>query len=60
MNNTLKSGDMEVMAYDNLDQVIEEFFDSLLSRYQLGLETQMRGSDLIFHCVNSLVKYVTK
>ena len=54
MNNTLKSDDMEVMAYDNLDQVIEELFDSLLSRYQLGLETRMRGSDLIFHCVNSL------
>ena len=54
MNNTLKSDDMEVMSYDNLDEVIEEFFDSLLSRYQLGLETRMRGSDLIFHCVNSL------
>ena len=56
---------MEVMVYDKADHVIEDFlfFLSLLSMYQIGLETSMRGSDFIsdslyllhykFHKVNS-------
>ena len=43
---------MEVMAFDDTDQIIEELFDSLLFRYQISLETQMRGSGFIFDCVN--------
>ena len=38
------------MIYDNTDEVIEELFESLLSRYQIGLETSMTGSDFIFDC----------
>ena len=34
------------------DKVIEELFESLLQKYQEGLEEQMRGSKLIF---NSLI-----
>ena len=34
-----KSDNTEVMAYDNLKEIIEEFVKSLLSRYQIGLET---------------------
>ena len=54
------------MVYDKADHVIEDFFFfflSLLSMYQIGLETSMRGSDFIsdsvyllhckFHKVNS-------
>ena len=33
------------------DKVIEEFFQSLLSRNQIGLETSMKGSDFIFDFV---------
>ena len=33
------------------DEVIEEIFQSLLSRYHIGLETSMKGSDFIFDCV---------
>ena len=43
-----KSDDIEAMTYDHL----EELFISLLSRYNFGLEKQMRGSDFIFDCVN--------
>ena len=33
------------MIYDNVGKVIEEPFESLLNRYQIGLEKLMRGSD---------------
>ena len=41
-----------IMIYDKADEVIQEVFESLLSRYQTGLEESMKGSDLIFDCVN--------
>ena len=34
------------MSYD---EVIEERFESLLSRYQIGLEASMKGKDFIFN-----------
>ena len=42
------------MTSDNQDETIEELFDSLLSRYQICLETQMRESDFIVDCANLL------
>ena len=42
------------MINDGADEVIEEIFHSLLSRYQIGLETLMKSNDLIFHCVHLL------
>ena len=44
------------MTYDNEVEVIKEIFESLLSRYQIGLETSMRGidSDFMFDGVNLL------
>ena len=42
------------MIYDNVDEVIKERFESLLNRYQIGLETSVRGSDFIFDCVHLL------
>ena len=41
-----------VMIYDNPDEIIVELFHLLLSRYQIGLDTQMGGNDFIFDCVN--------
>ena len=35
------------MIYNNADEGIEKLFESLLNRYQIGLETSMRGSDFI-------------
>ena len=49
-----KSDNIEVMAHDNPDEIIEDLFDLLLCRYQINLETQMRGSDFTFDCVNLL------
>ena len=42
------------MIYDKADEVIKELFESHVSRYQIGLETSMKGSDSIFGCVHSL------
>ena len=44
----LKSDNIEFMIYDNAEEVIKELFESLLNRYQIRLETSMRGSDFIF------------
>ena len=43
-----KSDNIETMTNDNASEVIQEIFQSLLSRYQTGLEISIRGSDLIF------------
>ena len=47
----LTSKDFEFMASDNVDGVADELFESLFSRYQIGLETSMRGCDFIFNSV---------
>ena len=49
-----KSDKTENMSNHKAGEIIEELFQSLLSRYQSGLETSMRGSDFIFDCVHSL------
>ena len=49
-----KSHNMEIMIRDEADEVIKEIFKSLLSRYQIGLETSIKGGDFIFDCVNLL------
>ena len=42
------------MNYDEADEVIKGLFESLFNRYQIGLETSVRGSGFIFSCVNLL------
>ena len=42
------------MVKGKADEVMEELFQSLLSRYHIGFETSMKGSGLIFDCVHSL------
>ena len=49
-----KGGNIEFMLYDNVNEVVNELFKSLLSRYQIGLETSMGGSDFIFDSVQML------
>ena len=46
-----KSYNTEIINRNKADKVIEEIFKSLLSRYQIGLEKSMKGSDFIFDCV---------
>ena len=38
-------------SYNDVDEVVDELFDSLRSRYQGNLETSRRGSDFIFDSV---------
>ena len=40
-----KSDNIEVMTYDDTNEVIGKMFKSLLSRYKIDLETQMRVID---------------
>ena len=44
-----KSDNIEIMIYDNPDEIIEEPFELLFSRYQVGFKTQMTGSDLMHY-----------
>ena len=47
-----KSDNVEMMINYEDDEVIEELFQSLLSSYQIGLETSMKGSEFIFDWVH--------
>ena len=45
---------VEVMINDEGYKVIEEHFQLFLSRYQIAWEPPMKGSDLIFDCIELL------
>ena len=42
------------MSYNDANEVVNELFDSLRSRYLINLETSVRRSDLIFYSVQFL------
>ena len=46
-----KKDNIEFIINNKADAVIEKLFESLLNRYQIGLETSMRGNDFVFDCV---------
>ena len=48
------SNNNEFMSYDNVNEVVDELFESLHSRCQIGLETSMKGSNFIFDSVQLL------
>ena len=47
-----KSDTTEIKINDKVDEAIEEPFQSLLSRYQIGIIITMKGSSFIFDCVH--------
>ena len=49
-----KSDNMEMIIGNETNEIIEEIFDSLLQKYQRGLEESMKGSELIFDSVDLL------
>ena len=49
-----KSDNIEIMINDKEDEVIEKTFKSLLKKYEIGLETSMRGIDFISNFVHLL------
>ena len=50
----LKSDNIEIMIGDETNEIIEEIFDSLLQKYQNGLEESMKGSEFVFDSVDLL------
>ena len=42
------------MINDKADEVTKSLFQSLLCRYQIGLDSSMKGSELVFDCVQLL------
>ena len=49
-----KSNNMEIMMGIEIDEIIEEPFESLLQKYQEGLERKMRESEFAFDSVDLL------
>ena len=45
------SNNIKFTTYNGANEVIDEIFESLRSRYQGNLETSMRRSDFIFDLV---------
>ena len=56
-----KSNNIEIMMGNDTDEIIDELCESLLRKYQEGLEESMgRGSNLIFDSVNLLYYHLQK
>ena len=53
-----KSDNIEIMTYDKADEAKEEFFQTLLSKFEIGLETWMKGSNVIFDHVYSITNVI--
>ena len=49
-----KSDNIKFKINDKADEFIGEFYQSLLSTCQIGLQTSMKGSDFIFDRVHLL------
>ena len=49
-----KSDNIELISYDNANEIIEEIFESLISKYQVGLESLMKESNFVFDLVQLL------
>ena len=43
-----KSDNSEILRCFDTDEIIEEFFESLVQRHQIGLEQSMKGSNFVF------------
>ena len=49
-----QSDNIEIMIGSKTDEIINELFESLISRYQIFLEMSMKGSEFVFKYVNRL------
>ena len=49
-----KSDNVKIMMDFDTNEIIKKLFDSILQRYQKGLEESMKGSDFVFDYVESL------
>ena len=46
-----KSDSTEFISNDNANEVVNELFESLLPKYQIGFKTSIRGSDFVFDSI---------
>ena len=57
-----KNDNIKIMINDKADEVTEELFQSLLSRYQIRLETSIKAVILylieLIYCITNVIKYV--
>ena len=51
---------IEIITYHDANEMIQELFESLLPRYQMGLETTMKDSNFIFDYVNLMYQKFQK
>ena len=49
-----KSNNFNIMMRGNTSEIIRNLFNSLLRRYQGGLQESMRGNEFVFDYVESL------
>ena len=49
-----KSDNVEIIMDNDANEILKNLFNSLLQRYQKGLEESMRGSDFVFDYIESL------
>ena len=49
-----KSDNFNIMMRGNTSEIIRNLFNSLLRRYQGGLQESMRGNEFVFDYVESL------
>ena len=49
-----KYNNSEVIFSNEADEISEEFFESLLQKYQKGLEESMKGSECVYDSVDLL------
>ena len=47
----LNSNNLKFTSFNDANEVVNELFESLSSKYQDNLETSMKGSDFIFESV---------
>ena len=55
-----KSDNVEIMIGSKTDDIIEKLFESLLQRYQEGLEESMRGSEFVLDNIDLLYYHIKK
>ena len=55
-----KNSNIEIMMNNETDEIIKKLFDSLLQKYQDGLEESMRGSEFIRDSVALLYYHLQK
>ena len=49
-----ENNNIEIVICTEADEVIEELFESLLQKYQEGLEEKMRWSEFVFDSIDLL------